>query len=184
MNCPVCRTNEIVSVELESSLRALRCEGCGGHWIGGAEYWSWLEKRADNLPERPPEVAATLSVADTTKAKLCPKCKSIMVKFRVGHETGFSIDQCGACKGIWFDRNELETLVQRNLHDDVNAIFTASWQAEAMNEERAKHLEDIYVQRFGAEDYREVKRVRAWLDGHKKRDELLAYLTDENPRSV
>ena len=26
----------------------------------------------------------------------------------VGHGTNFNIDQCGVCKGIWFDKNEWE----------------------------------------------------------------------------
>jgi len=63
-------------------------------------------------------------------------------------------------------------------------MLTEFWQAEAMKEERKKHFERMYTNRFGVDDYAELKRVRVWLDGHKKKQELLAYLTDPNPLNV
>jgi hypothetical protein len=45
-------------------------------------------------------------------------------------------------------------------------------------------LEEIYLSRFGADDYAEITRIRAWLQAHPKRPELLAYLTDKDPFAV
>jgi hypothetical protein len=42
-------------------------------------------------------------------------------------------------------------------------------------------LERIYTERFGAEDYAEIRRVKAWLDAHAQRSSLLAYLSEEDP---
>jgi hypothetical protein len=75
-------------------------------------------------------------------------------------------------------------LRKRNLHDDLNSILTEFWQGEALKEERKKRLERIYINKFGVDDYAEIKRVRAWLGGHQKKHELLAYLTDEDPFDV
>ena len=79
----------------------------------------------------------------------------------VGQGTGFSLDHCHGCKGIWFDRNEWEVLRRRNLHDDLNSILTAFWQTEALNEERKKRLEQMCVNRFGVDDYAEIKKSKS-----------------------
>jgi len=107
-----------------------------------------------------------------------------MVKYLAGHGLNFTLDHCEGCKGIWLDRNEWKTLKKRNLHDDLNAMLTSFWQAAARKEERKKKLEQIYIGRFGAEDYAEIKRVRAWLDGHRNKQNLVAYLTDADPFDV
>ena len=183
MNCPVCTVAELSLNNLESNLSSMQCAKCAGNFIRGSHYWKWLEEHKQNLPETPGD-SVDLPLADTSNLKLCPECRNIMVRYKVGHEIGFALDQCAGCKGIWFDKNEWETLRSRNLHDDIHTIFTASWQAEVAREERKKRLERIYVSKFGAEDYAEIKRVRAWLDKHERKQELLAYLTDKNPLSV
>jgi len=104
-----------------------------------------------------------------------------MVKFLVGRGLDFTVDHCEGCKGIWLDRNEWEALKKRNLHDDLNSIFTSFWQTGAQREIRKKKLEEIYISRFGAEDYAEIKRVRWWLDTKTNKEELLAFLTDRDP---
>ena len=38
--------------------------------------------------------------------------------------------------------------------------------------------------RFGAEVYAELKRVRGWLQEHPASDQLFAYLRDEDPYRV
>jgi Zn-finger nucleic acid-binding protein len=180
MNCPVCQTTELVSNNLESNLASLKCPDCEGNWIQGAEYWKWLEQHGPNLPEVE-EQEGELTLSELQKYIDCPECRFRMVKYMVGRGTGFSLDHCHGCKGIWFDRNEWEILKKRNLHDDLHSILTAFWQAEASKEERKKRLEQMYVNKFGAEDYAEIKRIRSWLNAHEKKQELRAYLIDENP---
>jgi len=107
-----------------------------------------------------------------------------MVKYLVGHGFSFTIDHCEGCKGVWFDRNEWEVLKERNLHDDLNSMFTSFWQDAAQKEARKKRLEQIYISRFGADDYAEIERIRTWLATHPKKQDLLAYLTDKDPFDV
>jgi Zn-finger nucleic acid-binding protein len=183
MNCPVCKTSQLISTELESNLTSLKCPDCGGNWIHGAEYWKWLEKHGPNLPERAAQ-DEELSLAEPGKYLDCPECRFRMVKYLVGHGLSFTLDHCEGCKGIWLDRNEWEALKKRNLHDDMNSMLTSFWQAKAQKEPRKKHLEQVYIRRFGADDYAEIKRIRAWLETHQNKQGLLAYLTDEDPFDV
>lgn len=183
MKCPVCKTTELRLIGLEENLSSFKCSSCGGNWVQGLEYWKWLEQHGKNLPEVK-NPGGDLPVSDTPYTKECPECRWNMTRYRVGHGVGFSLDQCAGCKGIWFDRNEWEVLKGRNLHDDIHSIFTTFWQSEAVKEERKGHLEQIYNKKFGADDYSELKRVRAWLDAHPKKQELLAYLIDQNPFGV
>ena len=168
--------------DLESDLSAFRCDNCGGTWIRGAEYWKWLEAHP-NLPERQAEDPG-LTLAESGMPIDCPECRFRLVKYLVGHGFSFTLDHCQGCKGIWLDRNEWEALKARNLHDDVNSMLTAFWQDEAQKEVRKKRMEQIYIGRFGAADYAEIEKIRAWLATRQNKQDLLAYLTDKNPFDV
>ncbi len=185
MKCPICASSELLPTTLESNLPALRCSNCGGNWIQGAIYWKWLEQHGPNLPELP-DSGERLELTDTGKYIDCPECRFRMVKYLVGRGLGFSLDHCEGCKGIWLDQNEWETLKSRNLHDDLNAMLTAFWQAAARKEQRKNSLEQIYLGRFGSDEYAELKRIRSWIDSHenKQKQYLLAYLTDADPYDV
>lgn len=183
MKCPVCKSPELAAADLEDGLRFFRCSQCSGRWIRGAEYWRWLEQHGPNLPERT-ETDNGLSPAEPGIHLDCPECRFRLVKYLVGHGFSFTIDHCAGCKGVWLDRNEWEALKERNLHDDLNSMFTSFWQDEAEREARKKRLERIYITRFGADDYAEIERVRAWLATRANKQDLLAYLTDKDPFDV
>jgi Zn-finger nucleic acid-binding protein len=182
MRCPVCTTRDLEMKVLDRGLPAHLCESCGGHWISSTAYWYWLEQRGVNVAEN--EASAQIEVADNQQSKLCPECSRIMLMFRVGHQLNFALDQCASCNGVWFDKNEWESLKEKNLHDDIHLIFTASWQDEVRNEERRKAFEKIYISKFGEEDYIELIRVRAWLNAHSNQQEMIAFLMIDNPYGI
>ena len=183
MNCPVCKTTGLVSAELDENLTSLNCSNCGGRWIRGAEYWKWVENHGSDLSERLHQ-GESLSLTEPGLPIDCPECRFRMLKFLVGRGLDFTLDHCEGCKGIWLDRNEWEALKKRNLHDDLNLMFTAFWQKEAQRELRKKRMEEIYISRFGTDDYAEIKRIRWWLDTKTNREELLAFLTDREPFDI
>jgi Zn-finger nucleic acid-binding protein len=183
MNCPVCKTSQLFSAELDLNLTSLKCPDCGGDWIHGAEYWKWLEKHGPSPPERTVQ-DEVLSLIEPDKYLDCPECRFRMHKYVVGHGLSFTLDHCDGCKGIWLDRNEWEALKKRNLHDDINSMLTSFWQTQAQKEPRKKHLEQVYIRRFGADNYEEIKRIRAWLETCQNKQGLLAYLTDNDPYDV
>jgi Zn-finger nucleic acid-binding protein len=183
MNCPVCKKLELVINELEPNLSSMQCPVCRGNWIAGAEYWKWVEEHATDEAERVLH-HDTLPQADPGLPIDCPECRFRMVKYLAGRGLSFTVDHCHGCKGIWLDGNEWEALRKRNLHDDLNLMFTSFWQTEATRIERKKKMEQIYIGRFGLDDYAEIKRIRFWLEGKTNREELLAYLIDKDPFSV
>ena len=183
MNCPVFKSSELATTELDPNIAAFQCSTFDWKWIRGAEYWKWLEKNGTDPAERMIHDEG-LVLAEPGKPIDCPECRFRMVKYLVGRGLDFTVDHCHGCKGIWLDRNEWEALKKRNLHDDLNLMFTSFWQAGAEREARKKRMEQRYITRFGADDYTEIKRIRWWLDTKTNRAELLAYLTDKDPYDV
>lgn len=182
MKCPVCKTASLKTAELESHLKAANCPKCEGTWIAATDYEHWLEKHGDRLPEKEPEGIA-IAADDQQQAKLCPDCKRIMLRYKVGHGLNFRLDQCGSCNGIWFDTNEWDALKQRNLHDEVHLIFSAPWQAQVRQDEARQLLDGVYTQTFKA-DYGKIKDFKAWLDEHPERQAVLGYLASLDPYSL
>ena len=182
MNCPVCKTSKLVTNELEPNLSSVQCPDCLGNWIAGAEYWKWVEEHATDEAERVHRYE-TLE-AEPSLPRDCPECRFRMVKYLAGRGLPFTLDHCHGCKGIWLDGHEWEALRKRNLHDDLNLMFTSFWQNEAQRLERKKKMEQIYIGRFGEDDYAEIKRIRYWLEPKTNREELLAYLIDKDPFEV
>src|SRR5438477_1124844 len=152
MKCPVCKTSPLTPANLEQELPAANCSTCGGNWVSSAQYWTWLEKHGPHIPATPAP-PSSVPVTDSKGAKLCPECGHILIKCKVGHEVGFCIDECGACHGIWLDKNEWDGLKQHNLHDEIHLILDASWQRQIRNEASKQNLEKIYEKRFGPESF-------------------------------
>src|ERR1044072_8981694 len=142
MDCPVCKTTRLERINLEEGLPSLRCSRCGGNWLEGSAYWDWLEGHKSSLPE---PRAHDVSVTDIERAKLCPECKHIMIKYRVGRGLEFALDHCHSCRGIWFDSNEWAAMKSHHLHDHINAIFTAPWQSEVEKESHREEVERRYL---------------------------------------
>lgn len=182
MKCPHCKTSDLVAAELVTSpsqgLSAKRCETCKGHWVDGETYLMWVQRQGTNLPEKQPDSVTELPVSEGGKAKLCPGCGRFLVRAKVGHGTSFQLERCGGCGGIWFDANEWESLVARNLHDDVHFIFSSTWQADVLRKHREQQYEQRMITKLGEADWKEIQRIKAWLDGHAKRSELYAVLAD------
>lgn len=177
MKCPVCKTEELDFSALESNLTSRHCVKCGGNWIPSFEYWKWREQHKESLPGKPAEqTVPPTPVTSALIAKLCPECNKILIKYRVGFGASFSIDQCGNCGGVWFDKNEWEALKARDLHDDVYMILTAPWQDQVRSQESRRVQEKLYRRKFGDEGFNEIQRIKAWLDGHPLKQEILAYL--------
>jgi Zn-finger nucleic acid-binding protein len=105
-------------------------------------------------------------------------------RYQILPDTEFYLDHCGHCNGIWFDKNEWDALVERNLHDNVNDFFTRPWQEHLHTEETKAHMDRLYLEKFGAEDYEHVKQIRAWLKEHPRQGMLIAFLQADDPYKI
>ena len=180
MKCPLCEHKVLQSVNLEQGPVALECESCGGRWIRSFHYWKWREHHGKSLPEKPSTEGLETTVSDTAQAKICPECGHILSRYPVGHETAFSLDRCGHCGGMWFDRNEWDVLENRNLHDDVHMIFSTVWQAQVRREDHRKAVEQLRVKMFGDADYAKLQSIREWIRNHPLSHEIRAFLLDDD----
>jgi len=174
MNCPQCKTTYFKKDELSEGLIASRCPTCEGHWIPSFNYWKWLHKQGAALPEK--DMEQPLEVTDSKAAKCCPECSQIMGKFRVGHGTEFLIERCGSCAGMWFDKNEWETLAAKNLHDEIHFIFGQPWQSEIIETRIIESRENKIKELIGNEKFNELKLLKTWLAGDKNKSAILGYL--------
>jgi len=182
MKCSACKTSSLQPTTLEDHLKALSCSSCDSKWIKAADYWHWLEKHGERLPEKEPD-AIPIQAADVQKAKLCPDCQQIMLRYRVGHNLDFAVDQCGRCNGVWLDAGEWKALKQRNLHDEIHLIFSAAWQSQIRKEEAKELLTSVYSESFKS-DYEKIKQMKSWIDSHPQKKRIIDYLFNSDPYSI
>lgn len=181
MNCPVCKYENLETQEIETDLFAEVCLKCKGKWIPSENYRSWLDSHGSILPEMSVDGDSEMSIPEFELARLCPKDKRILIKYKVGRNLSFMIDRCGNCGGVWLDDTEWRSLKERNLHDELGNIFTDHWQEEVQREDTRKTLEHIYKEKFGADDYAKIKDFKIWIEKHEKSGEIMAFIKDKNP---
>lgn len=183
MKCPVDKTDTLGSISLIEGLPAMQCSTCGGVWIDSNTYLVWRRTSGADLPKKSIGVKVD-STWDVDELKLCPNSGHIMGRYKILADTDFHLDRCGHCNGIWFDKNEWDALVEMGLHDNANEFFTHPWQDDIRTSEARSHMENLYLEKFGAEDYEHIKQVRAWMNKHPRRGMLLAYLQADDPYKV
>lgn len=182
-SCPICSI-QLNRTLLESNLPAFSCSNCHGIWISANEYLSWLapEMVVQNAEiDIARDFDTPYPISDNNQAITCPDCGRFLRRFQIWPNNKFHLDRCSSCNGIWFDRNEWQTLQAQNLHKQVNVFFTEVWQDKLRSEEMTKRFEKMYLDLFGSEDYDKIKTIRRWLSEHPNGNRLIAYLTDRDP---
>ena len=108
MNCPVCRNEAMIILELKG-VEIDYCINCKGIWLDSGE----LELLLGNSEETQ-EFLNSFSVDSiTSERKLkCPICSHKMEKIIVGDEEKVRIDKCKSGDGIWFDAGELDEVLR------------------------------------------------------------------------
>lgn len=176
MKCPVCDTASLNLKQLEKNLKAKQCSRCSGHWISSPDYFAYLEKHTPALPVNP-FADITPEMTDSIKAKICPDCGHLLTKFKVGHGINFYLDHCHTCNGIWLDKNEWEVLYKRDLHDELNKVFTTQWQKQIREKEYKEKIEKVYEHQVG-DGFAEIKKMKQWISKHPQKSVILAYLSE------
>ena len=181
--CPICHT-QLNQTVLVPDLPAYKCSNCEGIWISANEYFAWQQNETRSAWQ---SVDFTMSfeipfpVSDNDRAILCPDCGRLLRRYRIWPNIQFNLDRCSHCNGIWFDRNEWQTLQAQNLHTTINMFFTETWQKQLRGEEIYSRFDKMYLALFGQDDYQKIKEVRLWLNHHPNGSRLLAFLTDRDP---
>jgi len=107
-------TLELADVEVD------HCVNCSGIWLDSGELELLLNDPAkarsliDSFVEQKP---------DAEQPRKCPICRRKMAKIVVGRSTPpLLIDKCRRGDGLWFDKNELENILNKAQLDEHSRI--------------------------------------------------------------
>jgi len=118
MECPVCE-NAMITLEL-SDVEIDHCTNCGGIWLDAGE----LEQLLGD-PQKAGDVLNSfkLHTASREKPRKCPICLKRMQKITVGQAPKAPlIDKCKKGHGLWFDKGELQNILNNANLDKDNKI--------------------------------------------------------------
>lgn len=118
MDCPVCK-NAMITLEL-AEVEIDYCTDCGGIWLDAGELELLLGQleQAEKLLE-----SFKVDPTCTEKIRKCPICLKKMQKISVGLSSPvLLIDKCTRGDGLWFDKGELQDIVDRARLDKDNKI--------------------------------------------------------------
>jgi len=109
----------MIAMEL-SEVEIDYCTGCNGIWLDAGE----LELLLGN-GEKTRGFIKSFNKAEQTgeKQRKCPICDKKMEKVVVGEgQPKLMIDRCARGDGLWFDRGELNGVIERAKLDEGNKI--------------------------------------------------------------
>jgi PAT family beta-lactamase induction signal transducer AmpG len=120
MRCPKCRADmEQVFVD---DIEVDRCSSCHGLWFDSGELSKLRNK----------EAAAVLDIGDIKTGKKqnriehyrCPRCAGPMNRLVDPEQTHIWFEQCGSCRGTFFDAGELTDLATVSVSDFFKRFVT------------------------------------------------------------
>ena len=118
MDCPVCK-NAMIALELQE-VEVDYCTGCGGIWLDAGELELLLgnAQNAEQLLD-----SFKIDSHSIEKPRKCPICLKKMQKIIVGPSTPtLTLDKCSRGDGLWFDKGELQDILNRAKLDKDNKI--------------------------------------------------------------
>jgi Zn-finger nucleic acid-binding protein len=173
--CPQCEHSVLVHTLLTDELAGYSCGKCLGTLVSLVAYRAWRERMPRGSLRQTPVAVPDVDAADSVGAKKCPKCRSVMSKYRISSERTNRLDFCPHCEEIWLDDGEWELVEGLVSAGDFTKVFTQSWQyavrtgiTSAMEEQRLREL-------LGA-DYERVVQFAEWLRAQPVKQEILARL--------
>ena len=98
IKCPRCQI-ALTGMEYQPGTTVHWCGLCSGIWVDGEELYEILKVSPDTMPE-----------PTCRDAGACPKCGNRFFYPLNFPDTDVVVDICEGCKGIWFDRGELQAI--------------------------------------------------------------------------
>ncbi len=185
MQCTSCKTGQLQSSTLDTTLICHTCDNCGGHWIKLENYIEW-HKIQDPQQAVVDEIGVevdTLHTKESANALLCPESGAIMTKFHITSDTSHKIDWCNQSSSIWLDKGEWSLLKEKGVADKLNQIFSQEWQEKIITETSRNNREALLIDKLGEENYSRLKLVRTWLHEHSPENKALmvSFLVSRDP---
>ena len=160
---------------LAEGLAGYSCGNCLGTLVSLVAYRAWRERAANHaLPEVSPAIADSVP-ADSIGAKKCPKCRSLMSKYRISSDKTNRLDYCPHCEEIWLDDGEWQLVESLVASGEFTKVFTQAWQY-ALRTNLTGAMEDHRLRELLGEDHERVMQFAEWLKGRPEKAEILAHL--------
>lgn len=136
INCPACGCAMTKIFIPEENINIDIClDGCGGIYFDNREL-NKFDERHENIDIILEQIKGKeFKPVDTTQKRICPVCKTPMVKHFMSIKREVEIDDCYACGGKFLDNGELEKI--RAQYKD--------------NEERTAVMREVVKETFGFE---------------------------------
>jgi Zn-finger nucleic acid-binding protein len=176
--CPQCADSPLVHAMLADNLAAYSCGKCLGTLVSLVAYRVWRENTGrGRLPATPAAFADPVGVdpPDSTGAKKCPKCRSVMSKYRITAEKSNRLDYCAHCEEVWLDDGEWQLVEGLVTAGEFTKVFTQAWQY-AIRAGVSHGMEEQRLRELLGDGYERVARFAQWLDEQPAKYEILARL--------
>lgn len=160
---------------LAETLAGYSCGQCLGTLVSLVAYRVWRESSGRAASNAAAAMAAA-DTSDTVGVKNCPKCRSVMSKYRISAAKSNRLDYCPHCEEVWLDDGEWELVESLAANGDFAKVFTQSWQ-HAVRAGITGAMEEQRLRELLGQDYDRVVAFGQWLDGQPARSEILARLT-------
>ena len=109
--CPACGEKMVKIYMPEQKVNLDVClNGCGGIYFDNREFEKFDEKNEDITPLIEAYKGKTFKSVDESKQRVCPVCKTKMVKNFSSAKKEIEIDECYGCGGRFLDYKELEKI--------------------------------------------------------------------------
>ena len=171
MICPACASTNFQQTRIEGGLPAEQCQACRGVLVDLERYRTWRE----TMPAMTLAAASAEPSVTDGAVRLCPKTGRIMARLKVDSHHPLRLDYSAAAQAVWLDAGEWDTLMSLDFHGHLDEIASDRWQASVQEAASRERIEQAMQARFG-DDFAELARIRAWLDGRPNRSEMLAFL--------
>jgi Zn-finger nucleic acid-binding protein len=173
--CPQCADSPLVHMMLAEGLAGYCCGNCLGTLVSLVTYRAWRERAGSHpLPEALPVIADSVP-ADSIGAKKCPKCRSVMSKYRISRDKTNRLDYCPHCEEIWLDDGEWQLVESLVASGEFTKVFTQAWQY-ALRTNLTDAMEEHRLRELLGEDHERVMRFAEWLKDRPERGKILAHL--------
>src|SRR4051812_3904550 len=174
--CPQCDHSILVHTLLTDNLAGYSCGNCLGTLVSLVAYRAWRESAAGRDALRAtPTAIADVDPPDTVGAKKCPKCRSVMSKYRINADKTNRLDYCPHCEEIWLDDGEWQLVEGLVMAGDFAKVFTQAWQY-AVRAGVSSTMEEQRLRKLLGGDYQRVAEFAKWLRSQPAKAEILARL--------
>jgi len=173
--CPQCDHSVLVHTLLTENLAGYSCGKCLGTLVSLVAYRAWREHGARGPLKDTAVATPDLDPADSNGAKKCPKCRSLMSKYRISSDKSNRLDYCPHCEEIWLDDGEWELVEGLVITGDFTRVFTQNWQY-AVRAGITDAMEELRLRGVLGEDYERVVQFADWLQTQPAKSEIVARL--------